>query len=39
MLLHKYGNLASYLRRLSPPEGATTLEQLASHWWGVATVT
>jgi hygromycin-B 7''-O-kinase len=38
-LLHKYGNLASYLRRLPPREGATTLEQLASHWWGVTTVT
>jgi hygromycin-B 7''-O-kinase len=35
-LLHKYGNLASYLRRFPPPEGATTLEQLASYWWGVA---
>jgi len=38
-LLHKYGNLPWYLRRLPPPEGATTLEQLASHWWGVTTVT
>ena len=38
-LLHKYGDLAAYLRRLPPPWHATTLEQLASHWWGVARVT
>jgi hygromycin-B 7''-O-kinase len=38
-LLHKYGNLAWYLRRLPPPEGTSTLDQLASHWWGVTAVT
>lgn len=34
-LLHRYSNLPWYLRRLPLP-GATTLEQLAGHWFGVA---
>ncbi len=33
-LLHRYSNLPWYLRRL-PCAGATTLEQLAAHWWGL----
>ena len=31
-LLHRYSNLRWYLERLPVP-GATTLEQLAAHWW------
>jgi hygromycin-B 7''-O-kinase len=31
-LLHRYSNLRWYLQRL-PPQGATTLEQLAARWW------
>jgi hygromycin-B 7''-O-kinase len=33
-LLHRYSNLAWYLRRLPLP-GATRLEQLAAYWWGI----
>lgn len=33
-LLHRYSNLRWYLQRLPLP-GATTLEQLAAHWWGL----
>jgi len=33
-LLHRYSNLRWYLERLPVP-GATTLEQLAAHWWGL----
>ncbi len=33
-LLHRYSNLPWYLRRL-PPNGETTLEQLARHWWAL----
>lgn len=33
-LLHRYSNLPWYLRRL-PCAGATTLEQLAAHWWAL----
>lgn len=33
-LLHRYSNLRWYLERLPMP-GATTLEQLAAHWWGL----
>ena len=32
-LLHRYSNLPWYLERL-PPQGATTLEELAQRWWG-----
>jgi hygromycin-B 7''-O-kinase len=31
-ILHRYSNLRWYLNRLPAPE-ATTLEQLAAHWW------
>jgi hygromycin-B 7''-O-kinase len=34
-LLHRYSNLRWYLERL-PPQGATTLEQLAQRWWPMA---
>ena len=34
-LLHRYSNLAWYLRRVPPPAGVHTLEGLAEHWWGV----
>lgn len=34
-LLHRYSNLPWYLRRLPLP-GATTLEQLAGRWFGLA---
>jgi hygromycin-B 7''-O-kinase len=33
-LLHRYSNLRWYLERLPLP-GATTLEQLAAHWWAL----
>ena len=33
-LLHRYSHLRWYLERLPVP-GATTLEQLAAHWWGL----
>lgn len=33
-LLHRYSNLRWYLQRLPLP-GATTLEQLARHWWAL----
>ncbi len=33
-LLHRYGTLAWYLDVLSPPAGS--LEQLATHWFGVS---
>ncbi len=33
-LLHRYSNLPWYLERLPLP-GATTLEQLARHWWAI----
>jgi hygromycin-B 7''-O-kinase len=32
-LLHRYGHLRWYLQRLPAP-GATTLEALASQWFG-----
>jgi hygromycin-B 7''-O-kinase len=31
-ILHRYSNLRWYLERLPVPD-ATTLEQLAAHWW------
>jgi hygromycin-B 7''-O-kinase len=33
-LLHRYSNLRWYLERLPTP-GATSLEQLAAHWWAL----
>jgi hygromycin-B 7''-O-kinase len=33
-LLHRYSHLRWYLQRLPVP-GATTLEQLARHWWAI----
>jgi hygromycin-B 7''-O-kinase len=33
-LLHRYSNLHWYLQRL-PPQGETTLEQLAGRWWSL----
>lgn len=33
-LLHRYSNLSWYLERLPVP-GATSLEQLAAHWWAL----
>lgn len=33
-LLHRYSKLRWYLERLPMP-GATTLEQLAAHWWAL----
>jgi hygromycin-B 7''-O-kinase len=33
-LLHRYSHLRWYLERLPLP-GATTLEQLARHWWAL----
>jgi hygromycin-B 7''-O-kinase len=33
-LLHRYSNLRWYLERLPVP-GATTLEELAAHWWAL----
>ncbi len=33
-LLHRYSNLPWYLQRL-PPQGETTLEQLAQRWWAL----
>jgi hygromycin-B 7''-O-kinase len=33
-LLHRYSKLRWYLERLPCP-GATSLEQLASHWWAL----
>jgi hygromycin-B 7''-O-kinase len=35
-LLHRYANLPWYLKRLPPPEGARTLDDLATAWWGLA---
>jgi len=35
-LLHKYSNLAWYLRRNPPPDGVCSFEDLATHWYGVA---
>jgi hygromycin-B 7''-O-kinase len=34
-LLHRYSDLARYLRQLPPPKGTATLEALAAYWWGV----
>ncbi len=34
-LLHRYSSLPWYLERL-PPQGATTLEQLAQRWWALS---
>jgi hygromycin-B 7''-O-kinase len=34
-LLHQYSNLAWYLSRVPPAEGVRTLDQLASHLFGV----
>lgn len=33
-LLHRYSHLPWYLRRLPQPD-ASTLEQLAQHWWAI----
>lgn len=33
-LLHRYSNLAWYLRRIPPPPEVRTLEALAEWWWG-----
>ena len=35
-LLHRYSNLAWYLKRLPPPIGACSLRELAGFWWGTA---
>ena len=34
-LLHRYSNLAWYLERIPPPANVTTLDALASHFFGV----
>jgi hygromycin-B 7''-O-kinase len=34
-LLHRYSNLPWFMKRLPPPEGTETLEQLAEFWWGM----
>jgi hygromycin-B 7''-O-kinase len=35
-LLHRYANLPWYLRRVPPPEGARTLDDLAQAWFGLS---
>lgn len=34
-LLHRYSNLPWFLRRLSPPAGTVTLEELAERWFQI----
>lgn len=34
-LIHRYCNLPWYFRRLPPPDGTRTPEDLAAHWWGL----
>ena len=32
-LLHRFSNLAGYLRRMPPCDGALSLDALAAQWW------
>lgn len=35
-LLHRFSNLAGWLRRMPPEDGVQTLDALATQWWNFA---